>query len=388
MKDVPIISAITNHAPSSSGAELTFELSASTSDPPWDNLLDSFPGSHFEQTSGWGAVRARYGWEVVRILAKQGSGPVGGIQALTRRIGRLGTIGYVSRGPVSPADVEVQKRLVEAMERIAKKERWLYCVFDYPYNAHELAQWMAGRGYIAHPAGIPPSGLLAATALLDLRPSEDDILGRMTTNARRDVRKGQRSGLTFTEGTRADLPRFRDLMLATCARRNAAPTPPQKDYFEHLWAELNSEGRARLFLVRYGDEIISAAFAFTISDTIRVWKVGWSGAHSEKEPNRWMWWEIMKWAKARGFITLDFVWVDTEDARSIAAGKTSSRDFRDGTTFFKLGFGGSLYFPPPVQSKFFHPLARVAYCCGGAQLLASKSFRRVLARYWSRLASN
>jgi lipid II:glycine glycyltransferase (peptidoglycan interpeptide bridge formation enzyme) len=362
---------------------LTFEFSTSTSDLSWDTLLDSCSGSHFEQTSGWGAVRAHYGWKVARIVAKRGNLAVSGIQALTRRISRLGTIGYVSRGPTSREGVEVQKLLVQEIDRIAKKERWLYCVFDYPYYAHELAQWMAGRGYIAHPTGIPPSGLLTATALLDLRPSEEEILGRMTTNARRDVRKGQRSGMTFAEGTQADLPRFRELMLATCARRNVAPTPPQKDYFDHLWTELNPGGRARLFLVRYGDEIISAAFAFTVADTIRVWKVGWSGSNSEKEPNRWMWWEILKWAKAHGFITLDFVWVDTEDAKSISAGKRSSRDFRDGTTFFKLGFGGTLHFPPPVQSKFFHPLARVAYNCGGAQVLASKSFRRVLARYWS-----
>ena len=376
-----------NKDPDNGRVEVTFRISSQLRDPLWDALLASAPGCHFEQTSGWGAVKARYGWQVLRILASVDGVLVGGVQALTRPVGRLGTIGYVSRGPaVLPGHEGLDRLLAAQVGRIARSERWLYGVFDYPYEGHALAKEMATTGYLAHPSYLPPSGLMTATSLVDLRPNEDAILAKMNVSVRRNIRHGQRSALAFTHGGSAELPQFRDLMLATCARRDSAPTPPQKDFFHHLWSELGPQGWVRLFLVRLGDEIVSAAFAFTLSDTIRVWKVGWSGAHGDKEPNHLMWWEIMRWAKAQGFQQLDFVWVETEDAKRAARGELSPEGFRDGTTYFKLGFGGALLFLPPTQSFFFNPLCRLAYRCGGSQLLASNTVQRLLSRYWSRAA--
>lgn len=364
---------------------VNFQISRHVRDPKWDALLNSIPGTHYEQISGWGAVKARYGWQVLRIGAEVNGRTVGGVQVLTRRIGRMGRIGYVSRGPAVVSTLgDIERALAERVSQLARQEKWLYCVFDYPYESHALAADMASQGYFQHPAGIPPSGLLSATTLVDLRPNEDAILARMNNSVRRNIRRGQRSALTFALGGLADLPRFRELMLATCGRRNSAPTPPQVDFFTHLWTELGDQGWVRLFLVRHGDEIVSAAFAFTLSNTIRVWKVGWSGTHASLDPNHLMWWEIMRWAKATGFEKLDFVWVDTEDARRAARGELSPEVFRDGTTYFKLGFGGAIHFPPPVQSCFFHPLCRLGYRCGGGRLLASSLFQRLLSSYWSR----
>jgi hypothetical protein len=96
-----------------------------------------------------------------------------------------------------------------------------------------------------------------------------------------------------------------------------------------------------------------------------------------------MWWEIMRWGKANNFQKLDFVWIDTEDAKLAARGELSPARFRDGTTYFKLGFGGALLLVPPAQSKVFNPLFRFAYNCGGARILASQVFSRMIARYWS-----
>ena len=364
---------------------INLSVSWAAHDLTWDLFVGSVPGSHFEQTSGWGAVRNHYGWQVMRIVASEGATIVGGLQALIRPIGRIATIGYVSRGPlVATGRADVANRLVSELERIARKSRWLYCVFDYPYDSHSLAIDMASRGYFSHPAGIPPSGLLAATVLLDLQPDEETILSRMNGSVRRNVRRSQKKGLTFELGGSNDIERFRILMLATCVRRGAAPTPPQKDYFQKLWTELNPSGSVRLFLVRYEDELVCAAFAFTVSDTIRIWKVGWSGTHQDKDPNHFMRWEIIRWAKANGFRTLDFVWIDTEDAKRAARGELTPEGFRDGTTYFKLGFGGTIYFPPPVQSKFYNPLVRLGYRCGGGRLLASRLFQRAVSRYWSR----
>ena len=65
---------------------VSFQRTYQLRDPAWDSLLASAPGSHFEQTSGWGAVKAGYGWQVFRILAAVAGRLVGGVQVLVRRL--------------------------------------------------------------------------------------------------------------------------------------------------------------------------------------------------------------------------------------------------------------------------------------------------------------
>ena len=375
-------------ATANAGPNLSYEISDKLRDSAWDALVAAIPESHFEQTSGWGAVKAQYGWQVFRVVAAVDGNAVGGVQVLTRSLGRLGKIGYVSRGPIAKEpDKDLTISLADEVCRIARSESWLYCVFDYPYNGNRLAAQMAPKGFFAHPPGIPPSGLLTATTVVDLRPTEAEIMARITRNARHDIRLAQRSDLIFEEGGPEDLPRFRQLMLATCARRKSPPTPPQEDYFKKLWQELGGKGWVRLFLVRCGDEVVSAVFAFTISNTIRLWKYGWSGAYTGKHPNHLLYWGVIRWAKSKGFQNLDFVWIDTEDAKRAARGELSPRGFRDGTTAFKLGFGGALILLPPPQSAIFNPLFRCAYNFGGGRILASRLMQSALSGYWARKAA-
>lgn len=366
------------------GRTATFEISRQLRDADWDDYLGSIPGVHFEQTSGWAAVKSRYGWKVFRILVKSHGAIVGGVQVLTRRFGVLGAIGYVARGPVAgPGFMELPVDLAEQVNRLARRERWLYCVFNYPYQAYSLAHAMAADDYGPHPAGIPPSGLLSATSLIDLQQNEIDIFNRIYRKARRAIRVSQCGDLDFIEGGSEDLSLFRELMIATCRRRGAAPTPPQSDYFHHLWGELEPRKWVKLFLVRCDGEIVSAVFAFTLGDTIRLWKCGWSGRYTNKHPNHFLYWQVIRWAKANAFKWLDFVSVDPEDARHAAQGELSKDRFRDGCTYFKLSFGGTLHFTPPVQSCSFNPLFRFMVRCGVARLLTRGTFQRALSRCWS-----
>jgi len=102
--------------------KVAFQVSHELRDPSWDALLASIPGSHFEQCSGWGAVKARYGWQVLRILASADGVLVGGVQALTRRIGRWGKIGYVARGPaVLPGHEGVDRLLAAQVSQLARR---------------------------------------------------------------------------------------------------------------------------------------------------------------------------------------------------------------------------------------------------------------------------
>jgi lipid II:glycine glycyltransferase (peptidoglycan interpeptide bridge formation enzyme) len=360
------------------------EFGRDTRSPEWDAFLDALPGAHFEQLSGWAAVKARYGWETLRLTARCDGRIAGGAQVLTRRFGRFGRIAYLPRGPaVPPGETALALALVRRLDAEAKRAGWLYGVCDHAYEGHALAEAMAGIGYGPHSPGIPPTGLMEATAVIDLSGSEADLIARLRPDVRRGLARARRSGFEWREGRQSDLAQFRRLMTATCARRGTQPTPPQPDYFEHLWAEMGEAGRVAVFVLRMGPVDLAAAFGFVTGRTLRVWKVGWDGTHSENQPNRLLWWEMMRWAKAKGFATLDIVGLDLADARLALRGDGGMTAFRDGTTNFKLGFGPQIRILPGAQAKFFNPLLRVAMV-GGGPLLASRLGRRMLALYWAR----
>ncbi|HEX9369599.1 MAG TPA: methicillin resistance protein, partial [Roseiflexaceae bacterium] len=54
----------------------------------WDDLAARHSQGHLLQSSGWGALKARVGWEARRVVVAGPEGPRAGAQVLLRR--RLG----------------------------------------------------------------------------------------------------------------------------------------------------------------------------------------------------------------------------------------------------------------------------------------------------------
>lgn len=366
---------------------IKIDFSESPEDARWDGFLSRLPGAHHEQTSIWARFRRHFGWRPARWVARRGGRIVGGMQVLIRNLHRLGEIGYIVRGPLCEADqVAVEAMLVEKVTAYARQCRFVYQVIDLPYGSSTLASALDRRGYVLHPPGIPPSGLLKATLLLDIQPTPGTLLKNMRSTVRQNIRSGEKAGFEMTLGTKEDLETFWRLMLVICRRRGSSPSPANPDFFKMLWDIGGASGFVRLFLVRMGDEVVSAAFAFTFGDTIRVWKVGWSGAHQRKHPNHLMWWSIIRWGRENGFKSLDFVWVDEHDALLLAEGEKQPSAFHDGTTFFKAGFGGRLVLIPEARSQFFHPALRFFARAGGLHLMRSRISQNLLSRFWARSA--
>jgi peptidoglycan pentaglycine glycine transferase (the first glycine) len=366
--------------------EITIFCSETPADSNWDAFLAQIPGVHFEQTSMWALLRQSYGWKPIRWVAFQNGRILGGIQLLIRPIGRLGNVGYVIRGPMcKEGQPWLEGHLINQVTAYARQHRFIYQVFDVPYHSTTLPDILDRTGYIPHPPNIPPAGLITATLLLDLQPSLDDLLKHMRKDVRQNIRCAERSGLETLLGGEEDLDTFRELMLAVCRRRGSSPTPPQPDFFRRLWQAAGKSGFVKLFLVRFNGEIVSAALSFTIGDTIRNWKVGWSGAYPHKYPNHLLRWWIIKWAKENGFRQLDFVWVNDHDAKLLSRGEKKTEAFKDGTTFFKLGFGGHLLMLPCARSQSFHPVLRSIIHAGGMRLITSRASRFLLRNLWSSL---
>lgn len=354
----------------------------SCSDAGWDEFLANCPGGHHEQSSLWGDVKRRYGWIPQRVTLTREGRILGGFQILTRRFGRLLRIGYICKGPVVATwDTETTEACVTAVDSYARRNRISYLVADLPYNGHSLVDSLQKIGFVPHPNHLPPTTVMKATTIVDLRPELSAILAGMTTNARRNIRRSEQEGVTVREGSINDVPIFRELMLQLCARLKTGPTPPEPDFFENLFRIFSPKGHVSLFLAQYQNSIVSAAIVFFFGETARLWKVGWSGEGAKARPNNALWWGAMKRAKERGSKFFDLVGVDDKIAKQVLAGKVLSKE-EAGSAHFKLGFGGDVILLPGQYTRFYNPLLGMIGSESGAAILSSRParFARRVAR--------
>ncbi len=76
------------------------EVTEEIQDPDWDTFVAKVPGGHHVQTSLWGQVKALLGWNVARIVVTDRTGIVAGAQLLIRSQPFIGTVAYLTKGPV------------------------------------------------------------------------------------------------------------------------------------------------------------------------------------------------------------------------------------------------------------------------------------------------
>src|SRR6185436_1983299 len=107
--------------------------------------------------------------------------------------------------------------------------------------------------------GWAPSTMEAAPTAsirVDLRGSEDEILGRMRKNTRNYIRQAPRRGLEIRVGGEDDLPTYYEMVSETSRRQGFAPYPLA--YYEQMWRAFAQDGSARMFLAESGGDVLSA----------------------------------------------------------------------------------------------------------------------------------
>jgi peptidoglycan pentaglycine glycine transferase (the first glycine) len=146
----------------------------------WDALVVRC-GGHPLQLWGWGEVKAKHGWNVMRIKIGEG-----GAQVLIKRLPKpFKPLAYVPRGPFGAvfesdtARTELAAFLNQNVKPIA--------VSAEPDSEGQL-RW---RGWQRSSNRI----LLARTAVMDLMQSDEELLAVMTKKTRQYIRKSAGEGI-------------------------------------------------------------------------------------------------------------------------------------------------------------------------------------------------
>jgi lipid II:glycine glycyltransferase (peptidoglycan interpeptide bridge formation enzyme) len=331
-------------------------ISHDTEDPDWDAFLAHTPGGHHVQTSLWAQVKALLGWRAVRVVVTQGERIVAGAQMLMRPLSLLGSVGYIPKGPLfASGDPLVARLVVDELEQVAKAHRSQYLVVQPPCEVEALGDRLLCKGFEPSSTQVAP----VATVAINLAKDLDDILGQMKAGTRRNIRLGQRKGITMREGTVGDLPAFHRLLVATGQRQGFSPYP--EEYFAEMWRVLGPRGHVRLFLAEYAGEAVSALLLIPFGDTVIYKKGAWSGRHGNRRPNEALHWMAIKWAKAQGYHYYDFEGIDPEAAGAIAHGEPLPDSLTQTVTRFKLGFGGQVFLYPGPYDYVCNPVLRWAH---------------------------
>jgi len=229
----------------------------------WDAFVAGHAAGSLLQTSRWGKLKDEFGWDYEIVTVENGAGLQGGAMVLYKPLPlSLGTLAYVPRGPVvtwdDPGSVEMVLDAVEAAVR--RRRAWACWIEPEAFDDPALDSRLQALGYRRSEQTIQPR----STILVDLTESEDDIMMRMKSKTRYNIRYAGRKGVEVRRGTLDDLPKFYNL-LATTSERNEFGIH-ERAYYRRALELFGPEDQIALLFAEVEDDPVAAILVFAVGD--------------------------------------------------------------------------------------------------------------------------
>ncbi|MCD4671515.1 MAG: peptidoglycan bridge formation glycyltransferase FemA/FemB family protein [Anaerolineaceae bacterium] len=344
----------------------------------WNNFVLNHPQGHRMQTSVWAETKARTGWNILYLTARQHGELVGGGQLYERRIPLIGSLVCLPKGPLCTT-CQANPNLLPGL--ISQAQQWVqanhkFCLLVQPADqSQHLVQHLLSEKYVKLPdENIVPPG----TIIIDLEPDQETLFKNMNKTKRRNIRRAQSSGVVVKVGTsREDLNTFYNLYLATS--RYLEFEPDDKARFENIWNCLSPEGHVMFFTSFFEDQPLSSIMALSFGDSIICYRFGWSKEHPEKRPNDFLHWEALLWAKENGYRYFDFGEIELDAARKMCDTGALPEEYLYTSVSFKLNFGGKPILYPETYIYFPNPVVRWLYVTFITKLIDFPPVQRILS---------
>jgi hypothetical protein len=312
-------------------------LSSTLRDPQWDDFLRSTPCGQFQQSGLWADFKAGEGWSHHRVILTVGEAIVAGFQVLWKKT-RLGRIGYVSKGPIMRTETAELTRFLDGLLKDAASKLGLVALIVQPpdESAPGIGQNLGSDYILSNPLGV-----IEATYLVDVRQSKEQLFAQMSPSLRRNIKKAQRQAMTVREGAEGDLPRFFELMEATCRRQSTRPNPASLDAVRRLWHLFSETKSIRLTFAECQGSAPAAKLSLVFGDRMTVWKKGWDGTHGQWHPNEMLEYDALTWAHDHGCSVCDFCSFNrTAAVRMINGGQAGTEQSLSSRDEYHMRFGG------------------------------------------------
>lgn len=367
----------------------------------WNSIISQLPNPHFLQTYEWGQVKAKYGWSpLYAVWDADGKwkvesdpkplsifhSPVAAALILKRQIirdrfaARLSIL-YSPKGPLLDWTNETwRNRVLNDLQSFARKQGAIFLKIDpdvvlgigVPKSEDDASEnsgqvvmsELKRRGWEYSSDQIQ----FRNTVLIDLNPSEEEMLARMKQKTRYNIRLAEKKGVSLRAGTLDDLPMLYKMYAETSVRdgfviRDEGYYKTVWETFMHSNVDLLASSQAstcqsanfpscELLIAEVKGEPVAAMVVFYFAG--RAYYIyGMSrDAHREKMPNYLLQWEALKRAKAKRCTVYD-LWGAPE--------VFDESDSMWGVYRFKEGLGGRVvrmlgawdFAPNPLWYKMY-----------------------------------
>lgn len=287
-------------------------------------------GSSLFQTTYWGEFKRKFGWTPIHLGLSGGE-----VLLLVRRVAPLVTMGYV---PQAPFDADYHA-LAEQARHAASTAPLTFLRVDPLGPGGEAA-----AGYRKAPIDVQPP----VTTVLDLAPSEDDLLAGMKSKTRYNVRLAAKRGVNVRDAGPGALDLWYDIYRETAARDRIAIH--SRAYYQALFdtaAEHAGEVKLTLYMAEHEGDTLGGIIVGRHGDEA----VYLYGASANVKRNLMapylLQWEAIRAARAAGAHRYDFFGIPPAE---------DPKHPMHGLYRFKVGFGGAVEKRPGSYDRPFQPL--------------------------------
>ncbi len=346
----------------------------------WNSIISELPNPHFLQTYEWGQVKSAYGWSpLYAVWTSDGQFSIFSEtdhcslttahclaaalilkrQVLNKGFAKRLSVLYAPKGPLLDwTDGPLRKRVLDDLQSFAKKQGAIFLKMDPDVvlgtgipggeaeiknqDGQEIVTGLEHRGWKYSSDQIQ----FRNTVLIDLTPSEDEMLARMKQKTRYNVRLAEKKGVVLRIGTQNDFSMLYWMYAETSVRDGFVIR--DEGYYSTVWetfmqpnVETFQRSNVPIFnlptceplIAEVDGEPVAAIFVFYFAG--RAYYVyGMSrDMHREKMPTYLLQWEAMKRARAKGCTVYD-LWGAPE--------VFDESDSMWGVYRFKEGLGGQV----------------------------------------------
>jgi lipid II:glycine glycyltransferase (peptidoglycan interpeptide bridge formation enzyme) len=260
----------------------------------WDELVAANPdGGNVLQLQAFGEVKGQHGWTPKHFMLGKTA-----VLVLARTIPYLGEFWYVPKGP----GVTDRGGLKAFAEQIPGPKPFVVRIDpELTSDAIKPAD-LANMGYVPATRNVQYN---VSTVIIDLKPSEDDILASFKQKTRYNVRLAAKKGVTV-EAVPTDQAAIDTMYhLTQVMTERAGVYLREKDYFADFWRLHADSGRGQMFFAKLDGQVLAGAFITHIARKALYKDGGSVREHAAVQAPYALQWGIMQWLKAHGMTEYD-----------------------------------------------------------------------------------